>query len=182
MGCETGKWKMENGNWKFETGNLKMETGNLKPEAGSKFQVSSFKFQTYFLLILTAFLICSGCALKVSSVQKTDDSAQEGVETVLPKAINEITTTETPESTNVLIKGNRVLTYTSVKQPSPLAVILYFSETGLEVGNWKPDSGSDIQTESPDVGYQLPVFNNDIISLIKASETPGTGKGHTYQN
>ncbi|MDM8552591.1 type IV pilus secretin PilQ [Desulfobacterales bacterium HSG2] len=190
MECEAGNWKLETVNRKPETGNRKPETGNRKPETGNRKPETenrkpetgnlNFKFQTYFLLILAMFFICSGCASNVSSVQKTDDSARGGVaETVLPKVITEITTTETTEATNVLIKGNRVLTYTSVKQPSPLAIILYFSETGLELGNWKPDSESDIRSESPAGDYQLPVFDNDIISSVKASETADTGNGHT---
>ncbi|MCG6911111.1 MAG: type IV pilus secretin PilQ [Deltaproteobacteria bacterium] len=49
-----------------------------------------------------------------------------------PKTIKAISVTESDESFDVDIEGNRLLTYTSVKKPVPLSVVLYFPETVLD--------------------------------------------------
>ena len=46
--------------------------------------------------------------------------------------ITGISVSEEADRVDVLIDSNRQLTYTSVKQPSPLGVVLYFPKTGLE--------------------------------------------------
>ncbi|QTA88592.1 type IV pilus secretin family protein [Desulfonema magnum] len=118
-----------------------------------KFQVSNIKFQIIFLLISS--LIFAGCASNVTSRGKN-----EGAEKVSQlRMITGISLSETSESVNVLVKGNQSLTYTSVKQPIPLAVILYFSETGL-------DTSAD-QTDIPGSG---------LIRSLKASELTQNGR------
>lgn len=47
------------------------------------------------------------------------------------RMIENVTVTDHPESVDVLIQGNQVLTYTSVRQVAPLGLILYFSKTRL---------------------------------------------------
>ena len=103
-------------------------------------------------------IVLSGCASSTMAVKETkkDANANQSLE---PKRITDIGLKEDLTSCNIWIRGNRMLTYTSVKQPFPLAVLLYFPETDL----------GDINTDDvPDSG---------IVSLIKASEL--TPQGHT---
>jgi len=89
-------------------------------------QISNFKFQIILLLIFcAAMLIAGGCVSQ-------EDHLKAEPPTEKAKLITDITTDDSPESFDILIRGNRVLTYTSVKQISPLGVILYFSETELD--------------------------------------------------
>lgn len=76
-----------------------------------------------FLVILIP--VFTGCAQNMAAKKDMELSPE-------PKLITEISTSEDPESFNVLVKGNRVLTYMSVKQLFPLAVLLYFPETALD--------------------------------------------------
>jgi type IV pilus assembly protein PilQ len=48
------------------------------------------------------------------------------------RRINQIEVVDQPEAVHVLIQGQPLLTYTSVKQSAPRGLILYFSNTGLE--------------------------------------------------
>jgi len=75
------------------------------------------------------------------------------------KKITEVRFTEDSETVSVWITGNQVLTYTSVKQPFPAGVILYFPDTALE--------GIE----------QSLVTGSDVIESVRATEL--TGKGHT---
>ncbi len=101
-----------------------------------------------FLVILLS--VFTGCAQNMAA--KKDELLPE------PKLITEISTSEDPESFNILVKGNRELTYMSVKQLFPLSVLLYFPETAL--GNIK----TNISLES------------EIVDSITAFEL--TEKGH----
>jgi len=76
-----------------------------------------------FLWVLTALLALSGVAMSASR----GSSALGGM-----KQITNIKTVEHPNTIDVLIGGNRPLTYTTVKQPSPPALLLYFSNTSLQ--------------------------------------------------
>jgi len=107
----------------------------------------------FFLGILMAVL--AGCASNTMAVKETKEDAVQSK----PKLITDISASEDLKSSVIWIRGNRLLTYTSVKQPFPLGVLLYFPETIL----------GDINT-----AY---VPNSDIVSSIKASEL--TTKGHT---
>jgi type IV pilus assembly protein PilQ len=49
-----------------------------------------------------------------------------------PRKITHVEVVDQPEAVHVLIQGEPLLTYTSVKQASPLGLILYFSNTGLQ--------------------------------------------------
>ena len=107
-----------------------------------------------FLGIL--MMVLSGCASNPMAVKETKKDADQSFE---PKRITDISLKEDLTSCNIWIKGNRLLTYTSVKQPFPLGVLLYFPETLL----------GDINTDY--------VPDSDIITSIKASEL--TTHGHT---
>ncbi|RLC26979.1 MAG: hypothetical protein DRH21_00570 [Deltaproteobacteria bacterium] len=114
------------------------------------YKLSKIRATAIFLVILIA--VFTGCAQNMAAKKDMEISPE-------PKLITEISTSEDSESFNVLVKGNRVLTYMSVKQPLPLAVLLYFPETAL-LDNIK----TNISPES------------EIISSIKASEL--TEEGH----
>ena len=109
---------------------------------------------TFFLGILMTVL--AGCASNTMAVKDTKKDAGQSFE---PRHITDISASEDLTSSIIWIRGNRLLTYTSVKQPFPLGVLLYFPETAI----------GDINTSY--------VPDSDIVSSIKASEL--TTKGHT---
>jgi type IV pilus assembly protein PilQ len=108
----------------------------------------------FFLGMLMTVL--AGCASSTVAVKDTKKDAGQSFE---PGHITNISASEDLTSSIIWIKGNRLLTYTSVKQPFPLGVLLYFPETAL----------GDINTSY--------VPDSNIVSSIKASEL--TTKGHT---
>jgi type IV pilus assembly protein PilQ len=114
------------------------------------YKLSKIRATAIFLVILIA--VFTGCAQNMAAKKDMEISSE-------PKLITEISTSEDSESFNVLVKGNRVLTYMSVKQPLPLAVLLYFPETAL-LDNIK----TNISPES------------EIVGSITASEL--TEEGH----
>ncbi len=114
------------------------------------------KFSAIAVFLATLLFLFAGCASNTVAVKET---SKDTTDPLGLKIISDISTTENTESIMVSIRGNRLLTYTSVKQPFPLGVLLYFPETAL----------GDINTDyTPD---------SDIISSIKASEL--TDKGNT---
>jgi hypothetical protein len=66
-----------------------------------------------------------GCAKDVAIRPDTQDSSQTDVY----KKITDIQVSKESDAVVVNIQGNEILSYTSVKQLSPLGVILYFPET-----------------------------------------------------
>ncbi|MBN1930328.1 MAG: type IV pilus secretin PilQ [Desulfobacterales bacterium] len=108
---------------------------------------------TKALIAFFAFwmLVCLGCTTNLVSRQKKTDPEENNK----AKLINEISTNEDSEYIDIRVKGNRYLNYTSVKQPSPVGVILYFPDTDL--GNIKTFYETD----------------NDTISSIKVSKLTG---------
>ena len=104
-------------------------------------------------IVLSAFLaILSGCAAKDKPINSDITKPLE------PKTIKAISVTENDESFNVDIAGNRLLTYTSVKKPAPLSVVLYFPETELD-------------TTQRDLSVQ-----NTVIGSVTATELTANGK------
>jgi len=104
-------------------------------------------------IVLSAFLaILSGCAGK----DKPRDS--DITKPLEPKTIKAISITENDASFNVNIEGNRLLTYTSVKKPVPLSVVLYFPETELD-------------TVQRDLSIE-----NSIVGSVTATELTANGK------
>jgi type IV pilus assembly protein PilQ len=105
----------------------------------------------FFLLIFMISIF--GCVPKSTVKQSSIDTEDLPKE----KVIREIKAIENDKSSVVLIKGNHLLTYTSVKQPFPVGVLLYFPETNLS--NIK-------KVYSP---------KSDIIDSIKSTELSGKG-------
>lgn len=105
------------------------------------------------ILLIILLMLFAGCASS-KAVKQAD---QEAVESL--NLITDINLTEDSESLAISIKGKQLLTYTSVKQPMPLSVVLYFPETAL----------GEIETAL--------TSDSDIVASIKASEL--TENGHT---
>jgi type IV pilus assembly protein PilQ len=80
------------------------------------------------IFLLSATVIFAGCASNKADVEKLDD-VEVSVES---NFITDIITAEDSESTTVTVRGNRFLTYTSIKQDIPLGILFYFHETGLD--------------------------------------------------
>jgi len=106
------------------------------------------KISTLLKLSVAVLLVCSylfGCVSHTVSKKKEEKSSPI-------KRITAVTVEEDADTVYVWVKGSGILTYTSVKQPSPLGVILYLPETVFEVA---------MTTLEPD---------NDFIGSIKASK------------
>jgi type IV pilus assembly protein PilQ len=91
----------------------------------------------FWMILLLMFI---GCASNTKSVK---EAPKQAVESSQPKLITQISTTEDPKTSTVRISGNQLLTYTSIKQPSPPGVMLYFPETGFGNidENYQPENG-----------------------------------------
>ena len=100
-----------------------------------------FRKETLIIFLLSAAVIFAGCASNKADVEKLDD----GEVSVASNLITDIITAEDSESTTVTVRGNRFLTYTSIKQDIPLGILFYFHETGLD------DSIQSIYTPESDI-------------------------------
>ncbi len=98
----------------------------------------------------------AGCASRNITMHNT---GQEGIDDSVAKLklITGISTSESDGTVVVHVNSDGGLTYSSIKQPLPLSVILYFPETALK---------DSIAAETKE---------NSIIGSVKASELPGTG-------
>jgi len=105
-----------------------------------------------FIVLSALLAVLSGCAAKDKPI---DNDITKPLE---PKTIKAISITENDESLNVDIAGNRLLTYTSVKKPVPLSVVLYFPETELDTIQ------RDLQVEG------------SVIGSVTATELTANGK------
>ncbi len=114
-----------------------------------------FKMGTFGFFLLALPTLFAGCASNATAVKETQKPT---VESAKSKRITQISIVEDSESSIVSVGGTQLLSYTSVKQPFPLGVILYFPETALDKiqSNFTPES--------------------DIVAGIKSSEL--TAKGH----
>jgi len=83
------------------------------------------------MLAILAMMMAAACASQ-KSVQQ--DRLESSAASAGSKQITEVIATEDAGSYLVLVKGNRQLTYTSVKQNLPLGVLFYFPETGIDPG------------------------------------------------
>ncbi|RZB30228.1 MAG: type IV pilus assembly protein PilQ [Desulfobacteraceae bacterium Eth-SRB1] len=110
------------------------------------------------ILLIILLMLFAGCASSKAPKQADQKQTEQKVGEYL-NLITDISTAEGSESLAILIKAERLLTYTSVKQPVPLGVALYFPETAL----------GKIKTAQ--------ALDGDIVASIKASEL--TENGHT---
>lgn len=138
-----------------------------------------------FLVILLPMFI--GCASNTKAVKETKKLAAESSS---PKLITQISAVDDSETSGVRVSGNQLLTYTSVKQSSPLGVLLYFPETDVDNidTNYHPESDlvASIKTSEltakgqttrieillkEDVSYEVIREDNDLIISFKKSAT-----------
>lgn len=114
------------------------------------------------LLVFNAFCVLAvlGCVTAQGPQQAGPTESAPGA-TADPKRIVAIHTSQDDQAIKVHVTGNRSLTYTSVKQPFPTSVILYFPETALLL--------ESVKTEH--------VQDSDVIGAVKTSEL--TEKGTT---
>ena len=86
------------------------------------------KSRTKALLVAFTFvLIGAGCASTKAGSVAASDSVKSG-----ERIITGISTSDEAEAVKIKIQGNSPLRYTSVKQSSPLGIVLYFPGTKLE--------------------------------------------------
>jgi type IV pilus assembly protein PilQ len=129
--------------------------------------IFSKRLTLVFCIGMAVAFFSAGCATQNSGLKT-------GAPDIDPSPSMEITAiglSEGADSTNVVITGTAPLTYTSVKQPLPLGVVLYFPNTRLNVSN------EDLQsTGSPVTSIhagQIEAKNNTSrIEILMASDAP----------
>jgi type IV pilus assembly protein PilQ len=112
-------------------------------------------FRSTILIALLLLVLLTGCASDTVSSK----SGQTIDATTATKLIRGISMSQSSDAVTVTVQGTAPLTYTSVKQPSPLAVILYFPGTSFD------------NVTGPNVG------DNETIGAISTAEL--TESGHT---
>ncbi len=127
--------------------------------------IFSKRMLIFILLLIAAISGINGCA-KTRKVSKASDTRKESPE-VKPgsngrgyeaKWITDIGFANEGQNFNVYIRGNRLLPYTTLKQSSPAALFVYFTDTA-------------VSTEKTDL-----IVNNDIVETIRASDTAEKGR------
>lgn len=108
---------------------------------------------TLFAAILA--VVFSGCA---TTQMANNGPGGDANSPPVKQMISAISTSEDAETVTVKLASDQKLAYTSIKQPKPLAVVLYFPETRVD-----------------QVGANLAVTPNDIISDIRVSDKEASG-------
>ncbi len=106
------------------------------------------------LLVLAVIFV--GCATGKDALD-SGNGADRGLNISAPKQLTDIGVVEGPMMDRVHISGNQSLAYTSVKQPFPPAVLLYFTNTRLD-----PNRPADL--------YQIDPPRGKIVRSINAIE------------
>jgi type IV pilus assembly protein PilQ len=101
--------------------------------------VTRWRFLAAILAVSLAVL--TGCAQSTAVKPTTDEPSSEAVED--GRKITGIRSAESAEAATITIEGNQGLVYTSVKQPFPAAVVLYFPDTALSLADVDTDSIQD---------------------------------------
>ena len=99
----------------------------------------SKKLALVFCVGLAVAFTLAGCATQ----QSGSKAGAAGVDPSQALVITSVELSETSDSMEVVIDGPDPLTYTSVKQPAPLGVILYFPNTRLNVSQTDMQSSGD---------------------------------------
>ena len=144
-----------------------------------------------FIKLPVLLVLCFGFAMGCATDTAIRSDVQDGQQPDTPKEITDIQVSREPDAVVVNIQGNAILSYTSVKQPSPLSVILYFPRTRVRdmlpvspvdddvIGNIAVSQVGDVLTSkieialSQDVPYQVAREGNGLkISFArKAAES-----------
>jgi type IV pilus assembly protein PilQ len=98
------------------------------------------------LFISIALPWMAGCAATstASSSEKALVNEESSMASSIPKNIESIQATDSPEESIVSIKSNAKLVYTSVKQSFPLGVVLIFPQTAITNQTVDSAQGSDL--------------------------------------
>ena len=125
-------------------------------------------FRSTILTALLLFLLAlfAGCA----SDKVAGKSGQNIDKTAASKLIRGISMIQDSDTVTVTVQGNMPLTYTSVKQPSPLAVVLYFpattcdniTETGIISNETINSITTEALTENGNTARIKIALNNDV--------------------
>jgi hypothetical protein len=107
------------------------------------------------VLVAISVAVLTGCA-QSAAVKQTESDVTQAPESMM---VTGLKTVENAETATVFIEGNGELVFTSVKEPDPTSVILYFPKTALFL--------SDIQTDS--------IKKSKVIESVKTSETTDEG-------
>lgn len=110
------------------------------------------------VLLITAMFIAGCVKSKTASKSANNNTSESSARGSQSKWITDISFGNDAENFNILIKGNRLLPFTTVKQVSPAAVFLYFTDTALD-------------TDKTDLNV-----NNDIVEAIRASDVSEKGR------
>lgn len=129
------------------------------------------KFSKRLTLAFSIGLMVAFCLAGCATQQVGSKTGAAGDDLSQSLAITSIELSEEADSTNVMIGGVEPLTYTSVKQPAPLGVILYFPNTRLNTTN------TDLQSTGKPVtsihAGQIEAKNNTTrIEILLASDVP----------
>ena len=89
---------------------------------------NSFRL-SQFIKMPVLLVLCIGFAMGCATDPAIRPDAKGSLQTDVSKKITDIQVSKESDAVVVNIQGNSILSYTSVKQPSPLSVILYFPET-----------------------------------------------------
>jgi type IV pilus assembly protein PilQ len=111
------------------------------------FRMNLKQCKTLLSIGIIASMLISGCATRMENKTSSEIGQSD-----LSKVINSITTDQNQDNFNIHLKGSENLTFTSVKQPFPAGVILYFPNTRL----------NNIQDNLE--------FNEGIVEAIKSTE------------
>ena len=90
---------------------------------------------------VSVFLLA--CASNKASKMEAGEGSIPSVGTE-KKLITDIIIEDGKDPVTVSIKGNQLLTYTAVKQPLPLGLVLYFPETSLGIAKREYQAEGDI--------------------------------------
>lgn len=93
---------------------------------------------------LVGFFIFMLAACASNMAKQDDENIAESLAESPPKMITDISISDAPDTTTVSIDGNELLTYTSVKQPLPLGLVLYFPETSLGIAKTEYNIDSSV--------------------------------------
>ena len=129
--------------------------------------IVSKKLTLVFCLGMAVALFFAGCATQ-------DSGLKTGVADIDPSPSTEITAiglSEETDATSVVIAGTEPLTYTSVRQPLPLGVVLYFPKTRLNLANTDVTSSGD-PVISVHAGQIENKDNTSRIEILTASDAP----------
>jgi len=159
---------------------------------------NSFRL-SQFIKMPVLLVLCIGFAMGCATDPAIRPDAKDSLQTDVSKKITEIQVSKESDAVVVNIQGNSILSYTSVKQPSPLSVILYFPETRVSdimpvlpvdddvIGNIAVSQVGGALTSkieialSQDVPYQV-VREGNGLKISFARKAPASSKNMTSQS